>query len=409
MKRRHKLYLKLNLMSIVFLIVSLISVTLAWFAYSGLAEVETEIDVKAWNIEIEKDGQKVSNDIVISLDDIYPGMDTVSELVNIKNLGDSDAQISYEIKSVRILGDEEDKFIIDGQTIKSEYVEDLLSHEYPFHININLSKKYAISKTGQSTFNVSVSWPLDSDNDELDSLWGKSAYDFEEYQSSMKLEDESYQTKPSIQIVISVTAEQYIASDTSSDPNYNLGDEVLFDVVNNERCTTVSATCLKTHIIDINNTLGDTIVNLIPDFSTELPVGDYNSYSDLYSSYTTSWTVNKRPLIINDILNIVSGDVVNTRLVRTDISDLIVGNLNYNNRFDTEINRIKNYNGYINFLNQRFSYFISSNCYWVNSDYDEYSAFAIKAIDEMNSNIYKEGKNSSCRIVPVLIVNKTDL
>ena len=48
MKRKHKLYLKLNLMSLFFIGVSFISVTLAWFAYSGLTSVKTEIGVKAY-------------------------------------------------------------------------------------------------------------------------------------------------------------------------------------------------------------------------------------------------------------------------------------------------------------------------------------------------------------------------
>ena len=43
MKKRHKLYLKLNLVSLVFIVVSLIFTTLAWFAYSGLSSLDTEI------------------------------------------------------------------------------------------------------------------------------------------------------------------------------------------------------------------------------------------------------------------------------------------------------------------------------------------------------------------------------
>ena len=45
MNRKHKAYLKLNVMSLFFIAISSISVTLAWFAYSGLSKVTTEIDV----------------------------------------------------------------------------------------------------------------------------------------------------------------------------------------------------------------------------------------------------------------------------------------------------------------------------------------------------------------------------
>ena len=54
MKNKKKLYLRLNLISLFFVVVSFISVTLAWFVYSGLSTVSTEVNVKAWYIELEK-------------------------------------------------------------------------------------------------------------------------------------------------------------------------------------------------------------------------------------------------------------------------------------------------------------------------------------------------------------------
>ena len=54
MKKKTKLYLRLNLISLFFVAVSFISVTLAWFVYSGLSRVTTEVAVKAWYIEIKK-------------------------------------------------------------------------------------------------------------------------------------------------------------------------------------------------------------------------------------------------------------------------------------------------------------------------------------------------------------------
>ena len=89
MNRKHKAYLKLNIMSLFFIAISSVSVTLAWFAYSGLSKVSTEIDVKAWLIEFEKNDKTVSNDIVISLSDVYPGMGTIHESIKIKNRGEN--------------------------------------------------------------------------------------------------------------------------------------------------------------------------------------------------------------------------------------------------------------------------------------------------------------------------------
>ena len=54
MKRRYKTYIKINFISLILVVLSFISITMAWFAYSGLSKVATEINVKAWNIEMKK-------------------------------------------------------------------------------------------------------------------------------------------------------------------------------------------------------------------------------------------------------------------------------------------------------------------------------------------------------------------
>lgn len=408
MKLRFKKYFKIKLMPLIFVIVSFISVTLAWFAYSGLANVQTEINVKAWYIELKRDGEPVSNDIVIPLFEIYPGMETISELVNIKNLGDSDANVSYKIVSARILSDSEDNYLID-ETITTDYVEDLLSHEYPFHINLNLTRNYVLSKGEESVFEASVSWPLDSDSDELDSFWGTKAYEFVASEQALKDLDKDYQIRPSIQVVISVVAEQYVESDDSSDTNYDLGDTILFDVVNNSTCEIISSTCLETHIIDENNTLGDETVTLLPTPNTVYSSNTYNNYNTTLSTLTLDWVSTTRALLVEDILKVVSTDVSNSFLIRNEISDLIIGNLKYENRINTEITKAINYSGYYKFLNEKFSYLYADNCYWTNSSYDISNSFAIKKIDENNLKLYNETKTTNCNIVPVIIVNKSNL
>ena len=130
MKKKTKLYLRLNIMSLFFVAVSFISVTLAWFVYSGLSRVTTEVAVKAWYIEIKKEGDpefnKDSNNVVVSFDDIYPGMQTVEEEIKIKNFGDSDAMLKYEIASIRILDNE----LASSELLTSSAIEDKISHDY---------------------------------------------------------------------------------------------------------------------------------------------------------------------------------------------------------------------------------------------------------------------------------------
>jgi len=401
MKRRHKFYLKINLMSVVFIIVSFMSVTLAWFAYSGLADVSTEVNVKAWYVELEQDGETVSNDVTISLTDIYPGMNIVSEVITIKNLGDSNASLGYEITAARLLDDPSDDYFVDGETVTSEEVEDIISHDYPFNINITLDKYYAVAETGEATFTVSVSWPLDSGDDAADSEWGTNAYLFQQAEQAFFDADPEYEMRPSIKVEMKITAEQYLDLSTSSDIDYNLGDTILFDVVNNTTCSTISSTCLETFVIDKNNTLGDNIVTLLPNPDTSYASTTYNNYATDLTTLTSTWTVSNRALTIEDILD--------AYLISSAYSPIIIGNLNYTGRMATELAKLISYSGYYRITNTAFPYFAADACYWINSEYDTSNAFAAIKMDATYSKIYPETKTTSCNLVPVLEVNKTDL
>ncbi len=409
MEEKHKLYLKLNLMSLVFIVVSFISVTLAWFAYSGLADVSAEIGVKAWYIELNKDGQPVSNEVVISLSDIYPGMETSHEMINIKNLGDSDAELNYSIESARLLGDAENNFVVNEGTIDSDYIGDVLSHNYPFHINMNLSKNYILSKGGESYFEVSISWPLDSGDDAFDSLWGTKAYQFDKSELELKQNDPNYQIKSSIQIVIKIMAEQYAGGYSSSDTRYNLGDTVLYDVVNNKKCSEIGDNCIATYVLDKNNTLGDDTVTLLPNPKNTYATGSFNDYSSLLASVTNGWTVPTRELTAGDIMGVISTDIMDTNLVRSGISNVVAGNLKYANRMTSELTKTATYNGYYGYHNDKFSYLSTANCYWTNSEYNVSSGYAAKKIDDIISKVYGEAKETVCNVVPVIIASKVNL
>lgn len=411
MKQKYKLYLKLNIISLVFIVSSFIFTTLAWFAYSGLSEVSTEIDVKAWYIELTKSGEKVSNNIVITLSEIYPGMNTIDEVVNIENLGDSHAQLKYEIVSARILDDPDHNYIIDGYT-SSEYVEDILAHNFPFHVNMNLSKDYIFASNDSSTFEVSVSWPLDSGSyelDKLDSEWGTKAYKFQENEASLKKADKNYVVRPAIQIVISVTAEQYIENDdNSSDMDYNLGDTILFDVVNNKKCNELEGSCIKTTVIDKNNKIGDDFVTLLPnlyDIDTE---GNRDNYENLYNPLVSSWNVLTRPLTVDDLLLVISNDITNSYLVGEKSSNIIIGRLLTEDRISNVVQKAIDLKGNFTFMNNKFNYLVSNNCFWTNTKYDDSNYFALKKYDDTISKIYPVSSDTVCRIVPVIIASKKE-
>ena len=393
-------------MSILFIAVSLMSVTLAWFAYSGLVKVNTEVSVKAWYIELDKDGSKVANNMIISFSDIYPGMTPVTETVNIKNKGDSNASISYAIESARILDNVNDNYKVD-ETTTSSYLEDVLSHNYPFKINMVLSNNYAEAITVISSYTISISWTLDSNNNELDSSWGSKAYLFQKSEAEKKTLNPEYQPLSSIQVAISLTAQQYIEENTSSDPMYSLGTSILYDVVNKLPCSEISSTCLETKVIDVNNKLGDTKVTLLPNPNTLYQNSTIDNYGTTMTSITNGWAVETRPLIAEDIIKPISLDISNSYISIPNLSDAIIGDTKYENRATSIINGVSTNNGYLKFLKDKYTYFNTSNCYWTNTSYDDNKYYAVSSLDTTNYKLYGEQKTTSCNVVPVIIIDKS--
>lgn len=404
MKDKLKVYVKLNLLSIFFIAISFISITLAWFAYSGLATGSMEMGVKAWNLEFQKNSTAISNDIVISLSDVYPGMETVYEKVDIKNFGDSDAQINYSITSARILDDE-----YKGDEIGEDKLRDSLAHDYPFHVNINLSKEYALKQTGESSFEVAISWPLDSDNDKLDSIWGNKSYEFSKNEEQRYQNDSTYQKRTPIKIVISIKAEQYIANNNSVDFDYDLGKQILYDVVSNKLCNEVSDTCLQTYILDVSSKLGDTSVILLPILYGTYGSGVYSDYDTVLSNVVKDWKVTTRSLEIGDILKPISKDILNSYIIREGLSNEVIGTINNNERVESITNKVINRDGYFTFDNLKYNYLVTNRCYWINKEYDNNNAFAFTKADEKISKIYKSSKNETCNIIPVIIAPKANI
>lgn len=401
MERKHKLYLKLNIMSLFFVGVSFISITLAWFAYSGLITARTEINVKSWQIEFNNKGQKASNELTISLDEIYPGMDTVSEKIEIRNLGDTAATIDYDIASARIL--DETLTESDQDTLK-----DILSHNYPFHIDMSLSSNYAHENDGYSEFEIAISWPLESNNDSDDSKWGRAAYDFQLAEAEAAKEP-TYTARQALKIEISLTAAQYIDQSDAVDPDYIPGTIVLYDVIQNKKCTTISDSCLKTYVIDKNNKLSDSSVKLLPDLYDTYITSTADNYTEKLTELTKTWTVTKRGLKAEDIIPIISNDVLQSIIMRPSLSNEVIGYIKTEERLNSSIKKVIDYNGNYRFSNERYPYFNSSKCYWLDTEYNESGQFALKEIDNKYSKIYKEIKGTECSIVPIIEVSKNNL
>ena len=199
---------------------------------------------------------------------------------------------------------------------------------------------------------------------------------------------------------------QYVDGDNEDDINFEPGSMVLFDIIMNKKCTTLSNNCLKTYVIDSNNKVSDTKVSLMLDTYNEYKLTTYSNYITDFNNLTKNWNVPVRTLKVEDLLPIISNDVTKSFLVRPNLSDMIIGNMNKESRVTEMINTAKNYNGYFKFDSAIFNYLSSSICYFVENEYDSNNAFAVKRIDENTSYIYNELKTNTCNIVPVIEVDK---
>ena len=405
-KRRYKTYFKLNILMLVFIVTSFIFSTFAWFAYSGLSSVSTKMDVKAWYIKLTKNGKPQSNEVLINLREIYPGMETISEVINIQNLGDSNAVINYQFENVRILENEYKSPSVDEQQTFSDNIEDELSQTYPFSINVSLERKYLPSKSDGDIV-VSISWPLESGEDEIDSGWGTNAYNFYNEELKKAKADENYSIRPAIQIALKVNAEQDMNNDV--DTIVNLGDTILYDIEANARCYNVGGTCIKTTVLD-NDINKVEKISLLPNLYDEYPEGTFEEYTTLLNKIKTEWKVATTSLKAQKLMKVISNDIKNSYIVSDNISNKIIGTINNDARESMLFNESKLLGKHFIFSNTNFEYLNSNKCFWTDTEFDETQSYALSKIDETTSKIGPTDKKTTrCSILPIILIEKGKL
>jgi hypothetical protein len=288
-------------------------------------------------------------------------------------------------------------------------IVDILSNDYPFNIDISLSKEYIDPNIGEASIDLSVSWPLDSDNDEDDSLWGSKTYDFQANEKKLEDEDSSYNARTSIKVVISLVAEQNTDKFT-----LNTGNMVLYNPVDDVRCDTIGGNCYRTNLIT-PYFIDEEEVLLLPNILNNYGSGTYSDFESTITDITTGWKSKHDSFELRNLISVVSSDVHNTILVRENLSDAIVGYITRENRFDEYMSSTvlpkedKDYNSYIKFDSLLFDYLNTNKCIWLNYEYDQNKGFAMKKLSDGFMQIYPEDKGSTCDIVPLIMVSKDKL
>lgn len=174
-KKKTKSILKyINTKTIIILIVLLSFNAYAWFIYITKVSLELDVHVAAWDITFQAGEEEITNDVVLEVDKIYPGMEDYVQEIEVHNRGEISADLSYKIMSIEIFGE---KFEV-GDQYTSDDLQNMLN-SYPFKITIESSTDQIEAGTGQGKFTIKVTWPFESGNDELDTYYGNKSYEFQ--------------------------------------------------------------------------------------------------------------------------------------------------------------------------------------------------------------------------------------
>ena len=169
-----KILKKIKIKNIIILILLLIFNTYAWFIYATRVSSEISVHISSWNVEFTVGEDETTTNVVIAVDRIYPGMENAEKTVTVKNKGEIKAELDYQIMSLKVL----DEYYKVGENITAEGLTNKINTEYPFKINITKDDMLLSEGTGNGKFSVTVEWPFESGNDELDTQWGNKAYEY---------------------------------------------------------------------------------------------------------------------------------------------------------------------------------------------------------------------------------------
>ena len=176
MKKILSVIKRIRLSSLLLLIVLFAFGSYSWMVFVTKVSTGLTAHVTAWNFDFISEDESVSTETVFDVDQIYPGMDDFSQVVTVKNNGELEGELTFEIKKMVVLG----QIYEQSETITAEDLMNMVKNDFPFEITVEVDGQdnNIISVGGETKVNIKLIWPFDSGNDELDTKWGEDAYEF---------------------------------------------------------------------------------------------------------------------------------------------------------------------------------------------------------------------------------------
>ena len=189
------IFKRTRITTILLLLITFASSTFAWFIYATKVATGITAHIEAWNILFTNEDNTLEEYINFYIPNLYPGMEDFDDSITAYNLGERNADISYEIVSARILNI---NYSTEGGSYSSALIESILANNYPFHTTFTLTNASISPTNGQTTFSINVTWPFESNNDSLDTYWGNQSYTY----------SSNNPDSPSIEILVKISAVQ---------------------------------------------------------------------------------------------------------------------------------------------------------------------------------------------------------
>ena len=166
-----KILKRIRLRTLITLIILLVFNTYAWFVFSTRVVGRLQARVESWDVIFEIGNEVVTN-IDLDIESLFPGMqDHVTE-VTAFNRGGVAATLTYRVIEMTIFGV---TYTCDGD---SDLLGRIASEDFPFHITVGIDNEIMDAQIGESVVTITVSWPFEQGNDELDTYFGRKAAEF---------------------------------------------------------------------------------------------------------------------------------------------------------------------------------------------------------------------------------------
>ena len=239
--------IKSTILKLSLIMLNFICATFAWFTYTMMLDPTVEVNLSAWQVDFKDTTGSLGTSMQFQVGEFYPGMTDYKKEIQIENLGDRAANITYHIGTLKILGqpytikqksaegnaehteyasetteEENSEYIVYASETTDEEtgmkIVKILndSSKFPFEIVLTHTPEIGIENPenpnqNKGTFGICFTWPYEITGTEeeieaknnLDTQWGYSIANF--YQTQQEGDNTQ-----GIEIELQAVAEQII-------------------------------------------------------------------------------------------------------------------------------------------------------------------------------------------------------